>query len=332
MRESTTTFSDVDPMTILTPAPLGIGLYGYGGAGKTESALRLAFGIKRVYGGEVYFVDTENRKGLAYRALFPFRYVEFRPPHSSERYIELLRAYANKPGVLVIDQFTEEHDGEGGMLETKEAAMYDRSGEYKESRTAVAWNTAKQPHKRLARELRKALSTIPIVGTWRAEDKTDWNHKNDRGKIEPVPVGQMPIGSKDLPFEMTAHYLLRPGARGVPCLKPETRGEDIMTKIPRWFAGLVREGKTLNEDVGEAMARWAQGAAADPVVQMQRAFDGAQTLDEVTSVAKAWGERYPKGSKGRPAFADAYKAAEERVKARPPTEPPAALDPEDFPR
>lgn len=254
---TTSDLEDVDPMTILQPAPLGIGIYGYGGAGKTETALRLAFGIQRVYGGDVFYADTESRKGLAYRKMFPFRYVDFRAPHNALRYIELIKLFSGRKGVLVIDTFTEEHDGEGGMIETQADAK-----DGKESRNAVAWALAKGQHKKLPRELRRALQTIPIVGTWRAEDKTDWNHKDDRtGKVTPIPKGEMPIGSHDIPFEMTMHFLMRAGARGVPCLTPNTYGEDIMTKIPRWFDGLFKPGETITEEHGEALARWSMAEA-----------------------------------------------------------------------
>lgn len=249
-------FEDVDPMTITAPAPLGVGIYGYGGAGKTETALRLAFGIARVYGGDVFYADTESRKGLAYRKMFPFRYIDFRAPHNALRYIELIKTFANRKGVLVIDTLTEEHDGEGGMLDTQAEAK-----DGKESRNAVAWALAKGQHKKLPRELRRALQTIPIVGTWRAEDKTDWNHKDERGKVTPVPKGEMPIGSRDVPFEMTLHFLMRAGARGIPCLVPETYGEEMMTKIPRWFDGLFRPGEPITEEHGEALARWAMAEA-----------------------------------------------------------------------
>lgn len=285
MSRETSTFSDVDPMTIAQPAPLGIGVYGYGGAGKTETALRLAFGIQRVYGGDVFYADTESRKGLAYRKLFPFRYVDFRAPHNALRYIELIRTFAGRKGVLVIDTFTEEHDGEGGMIETQADAK-----DGKESRNAVAWALAKGQHKKLPRVLRQALQTMPVVGTWRAEDKTDWNHKDDRGRVTPIPKGEMPIGSRDIPFEMTLHFLMRAGAKGVPCLKPETYGEEIMTKIPRWFDGLFRPGEPITEDHGEALARWAMAEATPAehpeVTRLGAAIDAAPDDAAVDAAGK----------------------------------------------
>jgi hypothetical protein len=329
-QQQTSSFSDVDPMTIRQPAPLGIGVYGYGGAGKTETALRLAFGIQRVYGGDVFYADTESRKGLAYRRLFPFRYIDFRAPHNALRYIELIRTFSQRKGVLVIDTFTEEHDGEGGMLETQAEAKGDR-----ESRNAVAWALAKGQHKKLPRVLRQALQTIPIIGTWRAEDKTDWNHKDERGKVTPVPKGEMPIGSRDVPFEMTLHFLMRAGAKGVPCLRPETYGEDIMTKIPRWFDGLFRPDQPITEEHGEALAGWAMAEAApEPreaapkapdVDEMRAAFEAARTPQQIEAAAAEWGPRFPKEDrKRRPAFVRAYTDAKARAEgASAPPKPPS---------
>jgi len=278
MTTTSTTFSDVDPFSITEPAPLGVGVYGYGGAGKTETALRLAVGIQRVCGGEIFYADTESRKGLVYRKMFPFRYIDFRAPHSAARYIELIRTFSQRKGVLVIDTFTEEHDGEGGMLEAH--AEHKRNDE---KRTARAWGIVKPEHKKLPRELRRALQTIPIVGTWRAEDKTDWNTKDANGKVTPTPKGEMPIGSRDVPFEMTLHFLMRAGAKGVPCLRPETYGEEIMTKIPRWFDGLFQPEKPITEEHGEALAHWAmaEGAARKPAQEAQIGAEAAVILQEL---------------------------------------------------
>ena len=332
-------FEDVDPMTINEPAPLGIGVYGYGGAGKTETALRLAFGIQRVYGGDVFYADTESRKGLVYRKMFPFRYVDFRAPHNALRYIDLIKTFAGRKGVLVIDTFTEEHDGEGGMIETQEEAKRDRDGNIKESRNPIAWAIAKGQHKKLPRELRRALQTIPIIGTWRAEDKTDWNNK-EHGKVVPIPKGEMPIGSRDIPFEMTLHFLMRAGAKGIPCLSPSTYGEDIMTKIPRWFDGLFKPDEPITEAHGEALARWAMSEGkplapktappSDPgehtaaIESFRARFRNAESAEDVAAIAKEVG-RHPKGGPVRVNVNPDYLAAKARVTGElpPGAEPPA---------
>ena len=45
--------------------PLMIGLMGPSGGGKTYSALRLATGIQRVAGGDIFMIDTERRRVAA---------------------------------------------------------------------------------------------------------------------------------------------------------------------------------------------------------------------------------------------------------------------------
>jgi hypothetical protein len=267
MNEGPRRFEFVDPATIIEPTALSIGLYALTGQGKTECSLRLAFGIRRVTGGRVFFADCDNGRGLHFvrgpKAMFPEAiYTDFKAPHNALDYVDLLEQMSReKDAILIIDNMSAEHEGEGGYLETKEAAMYDRDGKFKEGRTAVAWNIAKTGHKKLVRAFVKVNRTLPIIVTWRAGEKLDWSHKDERGKIQPESQGEMPIGSKDLPFEMTATYLLPAGSKGAPLLTPQAKGEQLMTKIPRWFEGIVKPGEKFREEHGEAMARWAFGAS-----------------------------------------------------------------------
>ena len=52
--------------------PLLIGLVGSSGSGKTFSALRIATGIQKVTGGDIYYIDTESRRALHYADAFKF--------------------------------------------------------------------------------------------------------------------------------------------------------------------------------------------------------------------------------------------------------------------
>ena len=69
-----------DKPAVRTATPLLVGLIGPSGSGKTFSALRMATGIQRVSGGEVFVVDTESRRSLHYADKFKFRHVEFHAP------------------------------------------------------------------------------------------------------------------------------------------------------------------------------------------------------------------------------------------------------------
>src|SRR5215470_11276783 len=91
-----------------------IALAGASGSGKTYSALRLAKGISP--SGKIFFIDTEARRGLHYASQFQFMHADMRPPFSPERFVEGIRA-AEEAGaeVVVLDSFSHEYDGEGGI-------------------------------------------------------------------------------------------------------------------------------------------------------------------------------------------------------------------------
>lgn len=256
-------FAAVNPAMISEPTALSIGIYSFTGQGKTESSLRLAHGIKLVTGRRVVFVDCDNGRGLHFvrgtattPAMFPdVEYIDFRPPHNALDYADLLQQYEHEPVILVIDNMTAEHEGEGGLIDTFEHAKRGQ-----ESRNAIAWGVAKGQHKILLRVFPRVNRKIPIIVTWRAQEKVDWAAKDAQGRTSPQNQGEMPIGSRDLPYEMTATYLLPAGSRGAPCLDPKEKGEQLMTKIPRWFEDVIKRGEKFHERHGEAFARWAFGA------------------------------------------------------------------------
>ena len=330
--EGPRTFQVLDPVTITAPVALSVGLYALTGQGKTESSLRLAHGMQRVVGGRVFFADCDNGRGLHFckgpGAMFPnVGYIDFPAPHNALDYVDLLAQMSREKGVLVIDNMSAEHEGEGGLIDT-----YEDAKQGKESRNAVAWGKAKAQHKKLVRAFVQANRTLPIIVTWRAQEKLDWAHKNDRGQTEPQSQGEMPIGSKDLPFEMTATYLLPAGSKGAPLLDPKAKGEMLMTKVPRWFEGIVRPGEKFAEAHGEAMARWAfatgskktappsdPGEHAEAIESFRARFRDADTSDAVNTIARELA-KLPKGHPIRTGANAAYKAADARCKGELPPE------------
>lgn len=341
MNEGPRRFEFVDPATITEPTALSIGLYALTGQGKTECSLRLAFGIRRVTGGRVFFADCDNGRGLHFvrgpKAMFPEAiYTDFKAPHNALDYIDLLEQMSReKSAILIVDNMSAEHEGQGGLIDT-----YEEAKQGKESRNAVAWGKAKAQHKRLVRAFVQANRILPIIVTWRAQEKLDWSHKNDRGQTEPQSQGEMPIGSKDLPFEMTATYLLPAGSKGAPLLTPQAKGEMLMTKIPRWFENIVKPGEKFTEAHGEAMARWAFGSTkpatkdrpSEPTITPEQAleienlrarFRNAESSAEVSAIGRELA-KFPKGHPVRVAVASDYKAADARCKGElpPGAEPP----------
>src|SRR5580692_11027969 len=104
--------------------PLLIGLAGPPGAGKTYSALTLAAGIKAHRGGPIVLVDTERNRSLRYAPPsgvkannvdhFDFLHVPFAPPFGSLDFLEaVMQQRAHRPSCIIIDSFSDEHEGEG---------------------------------------------------------------------------------------------------------------------------------------------------------------------------------------------------------------------------
>lgn len=254
------------------------GLFGYSGSGKTWSALLLAQGFRSVWGGSIVFADADGGRGRDYADYFSgVRYTEFQPPHNALDFVDLIEQYQRENCILIIDGMSEEHEGDDGLLETQEEAT---GGNKKKN--AVGWAVAKAQHKRLAHAIRNC--PIPLVLCWRGTDKLDWKTGG-----EPQKLGIMPIGSKDLIFEMTATLFLPPGSierRGVPCLNPQLDGERMMTKLPRQFQHLFVDGEPLSALHGERMAWWAMGDdAPSHVLKARQAIRAAEKMADLEETA-----------------------------------------------
>jgi predicted ABC-type transport system involved in lysophospholipase L1 biosynthesis ATPase subunit len=85
-----------DKPAVREKTPLLVGLVGPSGTGKTFSALRLAAGVQRVSGGDVFVVDTEARRALHYADRFKFRHVQFDAPFGPLDYLAAIEHCVRK--------------------------------------------------------------------------------------------------------------------------------------------------------------------------------------------------------------------------------------------
>src|SRR5436309_1723879 len=97
-----------------------LALCGPAGSGKTLSALRVAAGM----GGRVALIDTERGSASLYADRFEFDVLEIHPAYQPSKYAAAIKA-AQAAGyeVLVIDSLSHAWAGEGGILETVDAAQ-----------------------------------------------------------------------------------------------------------------------------------------------------------------------------------------------------------------
>jgi ABC-type dipeptide/oligopeptide/nickel transport system ATPase subunit len=238
--------------------PLMVGLVGPSGGGKTYSALRMATGMQRVTGGDIFVVDTESRRALHYANQFKFRHVPMPAPFGSLDYLAAAEHCLKRGAKIVIfDSMSHEHEGPGGVLEQHAAEVERLAGgdQAKAERVKMlAWSGPKQARRRMINSfLQMPMSTIFC---FRAKEKL----KIERGQ-EPKPLGFMPIAGEEFIYEMTANFLLLPKAGGVPTWQSKEPGELATMKLPAQFQQLFSDAGPLSEDHGESMARWAEGGA-----------------------------------------------------------------------
>ena len=249
-----------DKPAVRTSVPLMIGVMGPSGGGKTFSALRLATGIQRVSGGDIFMIDTEARRGLHYADRFTFRHLAFAAPFSPLDYLAAIEhCVAKGAKTIIVDSMSHEHEGPGGVLEWHEAELSRMGGGDKNN--FRAWAAPKAARRRMI----NTMLQLPcnFVFCFRAKDKAKPG-KDDNGKTALIDFGFMPIAGEEFVYEMTLNALLMPNAGGVPTWQSDYRGERQMIKLPQQFVELFRNPEPLSEDIGERMARWAAGGSVAP--------------------------------------------------------------------
>lgn len=218
-----------------------IALAGASGSGKTYSALRLAKGLAPT--GKIAFIDTEARRGLHYADQFDFMHADMRPPFRPENFIAGIRA-AEKAGaeVVIIDSFSHEYDGEGGIMD-----WADELAE-KGVKSPGNWKDPKLAHKKMMNALLQCRASL--IFCLRADEKIEITKENGRTQVR--PLGWMPICEKRFMFEMTASFTLTPDKPGMPQF-------NLPHKLQRQHRGMFQEGVPISEESGRALAEWARG-------------------------------------------------------------------------
>lgn len=250
-----------DKPAVRERVPLLIGLIGPSGGGKTYSALRLATGIQRVSGGDIFFIDTEARRALHYADRFKFRHLAFGAPFGPLDYLAAIEHCVNKGAkTIVIDSLSHEHEGPGGVLEQHEQEIDRLLKLWKNATRDKVQMTAWAKPKADRRRMINSILQFPcnFICCFRAKEKL----KIVPGR-PPENRGYMPIAGEEFVFEMTVNGLLHPGANGVPTWLPSEEGEKKMVKLPEQFKQLFSKSEPLSENLGEQMATWAAGTAID---------------------------------------------------------------------
>jgi hypothetical protein len=240
-----------------------IGMAGESGSGKTYSALRLATGLA---GGKPFCVlDTEAGRAKHYAGhvteagtKLEFDHGDIRAPFRPDTYAEAIDA-ADAAGypVIVVDSTSHVWAGDGGVLDWQEAELDRMAGDDWKKREAckmAAWIKPKMSHKRMVQKLLQVRAHLILC--FRSEPKVEIVRED--GKVKVVPKqsvtgldGWLPVCEKNLPYELTASFLLHADKPGVP--RP--------IKLQAQHRPFVSLDQPITEDTGKALAAWASGGA-----------------------------------------------------------------------
>ncbi|MDO7787896.1 ATP-binding protein [Desulforamulus aquiferis] len=171
-------------------AKLRLALAGPAGAGKTYSALLIAFGL----GGPVAMIDTERGSGELYAHLGPYDVCTLTAPFTPEKYIEAIKA-AEQAGyqTIIIDSLTHAWAGSGGVLDIQGHAA-DKSGN-----SWSAWRQVTPRHNDLVDTMLQ--SKCHIIVTMRS--KMEHIQTTENGKTVIKKVGMNPIQRDGMDYEFT---------------------------------------------------------------------------------------------------------------------------------
>lgn len=179
---------------------LRLALAGPSGAGKTLSALLLAYGITEDW-SKIALIDTEHGRARFYanRSDFgtgEFLYQEMTAPYSPEKYIDMVKEGAEavgEDGVVIVDSFSHAWNNSGGVLEIKEKI---EGGNNKKSFSA--WAEAGKIQNNLVNSILSVnCHTIVTMRTKMAYAI----EQNENGKNVPVKLGLEPVQRENTEYE-----------------------------------------------------------------------------------------------------------------------------------
>ena len=166
---------------------LRLSIIGPSGAGKTYSALKIAFGL----GGKVVVIDSENGSADLYSGLGKYDVFTMQPPYEPEKLMTVIKAAeAEGYDTIIVDSLSHYWSGEGGLLD-----RHTKIG----GNSYTAWAKVSPVQQRLIECM--LSSKCHIIANMRA--KQDYILVDKGGKQVPEKVGLAPVQRDQIEFEFS---------------------------------------------------------------------------------------------------------------------------------
>lgn len=171
-------------------AKIKMALQGPSGAGKTYSALLVAYGLCNDW-TKIAVVDTENHSADLYAHLGAYQVLPITAPYTPERYMQAIQVCIDAGiEVLILDSISHEWQGSGGILDIHSAMP---------GNSFTNWNKVTPRHNAFVQFLLE--SNIHIIATIRS--KQDYVITVKNGKQVPEKVGLKGITREGMDYEFT---------------------------------------------------------------------------------------------------------------------------------
>lgn len=173
-------------------AKIKMALQGPSGAGKTYSALLIAFGLCNDW-SKIAVIDTENHSSELYAHLGNYQVLHVEEPFSPERYIEAIKVCQHaQMEVIIIDSISHE------WVNILEAHSKMTGNSY------TNWSKLTPRHNSFVQYILQ--SPVHIIGTIRAKQEYVLSEKN--GKQVPEKVGMKGVTRDGMDYEFTLVFEL----------------------------------------------------------------------------------------------------------------------------
>lgn len=178
-------------------AKIRLGISAVSGAGKTYSALLMAYGMTGDW-SKIAIIDSENGSADLYSHLGNYNVLTIEAPYTPENYIKAIKTCEDVPTIelIIVDSITHEWSGKGGILEIH-GAMTGNS--------FTNWATVTPRHQKFIDAILQ--SRCHMITTVRR--KTDYEmSKDSNGKMVIEKGGLKEVTREDFEYELTINLQL----------------------------------------------------------------------------------------------------------------------------